>query len=100
MVEAVAGLTNLRTWGVKRRSLQSSGEIRESLSGQGFTDIEIRSVGGRVFPPAIAFMRSRLGRSPDAPSIQRFGAKLLLDQWELLYRRGMMDYILVTATSA
>ena len=99
MAEAVAGLTNLRTWGVKTRSLQSSVEIRESLSGQGFTDIEIRSVGDRVFPPAIAFMRSRLGRSSDVPRIQRFGAKLLLDQWELLYRRGMMDYILVTATS-
>ena len=97
--EAVAGLFNLRTWGVKRSSLQSSAEIREMLSNLGFTDIVIRSVGDRVFPPTIAFMRKRLERSPDAPAIQRFGARLLLDQWELLYQRGMMDYILVTATS-
>jgi erythromycin 3''-O-methyltransferase len=98
--EAVAGLSNLRTWGVKRRALQSSAEIHESLTNHGFIDIEVRSVGSRVFPPAIAFMRSRLERSPDAPGVQRFGAKLLLDQWELLYQRGMMDYILVTATSS
>jgi cyclopropane fatty-acyl-phospholipid synthase-like methyltransferase len=97
--EAFAGLANLRVWGVKRRSLQSTDEIHKSLRSQGFADIEIRSVGGRVFPPAIAFMRSRLERSPGAPAIQRIGAKLLLDQWELLYQRGMMDYILVTATS-
>ena len=99
MSEAVAGLWNLRTWGVKRSSLHSSAEIRELLSDQGFTDIAIHSVGDRVFPPVIAFMRRRLERSPDAPAIQRFGARLLLDQWELLYQRGMMDYILVTATA-
>ena len=97
--EAVAGLFNLRTWGVKRSSLQSSAEIGTLLSDLGFTDIAIRSVGERVFPPAIAFMRKRLEGSSNAPAIQRFGAKLLLDQWELLHQRGMMDYILVTAMS-
>ena len=98
--EAVAGLSNLRTWGVKRSSLQSSAEIREMLSNLGFTNIVIRPVGDRVFPPAIAFMRRRLERSPDAPAIQRLGARLLLDQWDLLYQHGMVDYILVTATTA
>ena len=99
MSEVFAGFSNLRTWGIKRRALQSSAEISESLHRHGFTDIEIRSVGGRVFPPAIAFMRSRLEQSPDAPATQRFGARLLLDQWDLLYQHRMVDYILATATS-
>ncbi|MQB01421.1 MAG: methyltransferase domain-containing protein [Actinobacteria bacterium] len=98
--EAVAGISNLRTWGVRRRALQSASEIRASLDALGFTDIEIRSVGDRVLVPAIAFMRGRLQRTPEAPALHRFGAKLLLNQWELLYRRGMMDYILTTATAA
>jgi ubiquinone/menaquinone biosynthesis C-methylase UbiE len=98
--EAAAGISNLRTWGVKRRSLQSAAEIRSSLEELGFTDIEIQSVGERVFPAAIAYMRGRLARTPEAPRLHRFGAKLLLNQWELLYRRGMMDYILTTATAA
>jgi SAM-dependent methyltransferase len=98
--EAVAGFSNLRTWGVRRSSLQSAAEIRTSLERRGFTDIEVRSVGARVFPPAIAFMRGRLAATPEAPALQRFGAKVLLDQWDLLYRGAMMDYLLVTATRA
>jgi SAM-dependent methyltransferase len=97
--EAAAGISNLRTWGVKRRALQSAAEIRASLGAVGFVDIEIRSVGDRVLQPAIGFMRGRLQRTPDAPALHRFGAKLLLNQWELLFRRGMMDYILTTATA-
>ena len=97
--ELVAGATNLRTWGVKRKALQTTAEIEASLERLGFTDVEVRSVGGRVFPQAITFMRSRLAAQPEAPRLQRFGAKLLLDQWELLYERKMMDYLLVTATA-
>ena len=97
--EAIAGLANLRVWGIKRGALQSAAEIRSSLRASGFTDIEIRSVGDRVFPPVITFMRKRLATSPDAPAIQRWASRVLLDQWELLYSRGMLDYILVTATS-
>ena len=97
--EWVAGLANLRVWGVKRSALQSAAEIEASLAASGFADVEVRSVGDKVFPPAIAFMRQRLTASTDAPGIQRWGASVLLDQWELLYARGMLDYILVTATS-
>lgn len=97
--EVTAGLANLRTWGVKKSALQSAAEIERSLVNAGFTDITVRSVGDLAFPPAISFMRRRLESTPDAPPVQRWGAGVLLDQWEFLYRRGVIDYILVTATS-
>ncbi len=98
--ELVAGVSNLRVWGVRRSALDSAREIEGLLGRAGFEHVDIRSVGSRVLPPAIRFLRARLERSSGAPLIQRTGARILLDQWELLYERGMLDYILVTATAA
>jgi hypothetical protein len=33
------------------------------------------------------------------PAIQKVSANLLLSQWELLYERHMMEYLLVSATA-
>ncbi len=96
--EAFAGVSNIRAWGLKRRSLKSASEIEVLLRNAGFVDIRIRRVGERTFPQAIRLFRGRLGRA-DVPVLQRFGARLLLAQWELLYKRRMMEYLLMTATA-
>jgi cyclopropane fatty-acyl-phospholipid synthase-like methyltransferase len=96
--EAFAGISNLRTWGIKRRSLNSAQDIEQLLRSAGFADIEIQKVGDRTFPPSIRLFRSRLDGA-DVPAIQKAGASLLLSQWELLYERHMMEYLLVSATA-
>jgi erythromycin 3''-O-methyltransferase len=96
--EAFAGVSNIRAWGLKQRSLKSASEIEELLRDAGFADIRIRRVGERTFPQAIRLFRGRLGRS-GVPAVQRMGARLLLSQWELLYERRMMEYLLVSATA-
>jgi len=95
--EAIAGLSNLRAWGIRRRSLMSAAAIESSLETAGFTSVEIHDVSGRVFSPAIRFFRERLRGTTDAPFLYRRGSGLLLRQWDLLARRGLMKYLLIRA---
>ena len=95
--EAIAGLSNLRAWGINRRSLMSADAIESALLTAGFTGVEVHDVSGRVFAPAIRFFRQRLESTEDAPLLYRRGSGLLLRQWELLARRGMMKYLLIKA---
>jgi cyclopropane fatty-acyl-phospholipid synthase-like methyltransferase len=97
--EAVAGVSNVRAWGLTRRSLNSASEIHDLVRKAGFVDVDIRRVGDRTFTQAIRLFRGRLDQ-PRVPAIQRMGARILLAQWELLYERGMMEYLLITATAA
>jgi cyclopropane fatty-acyl-phospholipid synthase-like methyltransferase len=97
--EALAGVSNVRVWGLTRRSLKSASEIHDLLQDAGFADVDIRRVGDRTFTQAIRLFRGRLDQ-PQMPAIERMGARILLAQWELLYERGMMEYLLITATAA
>ena len=97
--EAIAGLSNLRAWGINRRSLMSADAIEAALELAGFADVELRDVSGRVFNPAIRFFRERLRATEGAPLLYRRGSGLLLRQWDLLARRGMMKYLLIKAES-
>jgi cyclopropane fatty-acyl-phospholipid synthase-like methyltransferase len=97
--EVFAAVSNLRAWGIKRRNLKSAQEIEDLLGANGFTDISVQRVGDRTFPPAIRLFRSRLDHA-DVPQLQRTGAGILLAQWQLLYERHLMEYLLITATAA
>lgn len=96
-LEAVAGLTNLRVWGIRRRSLMTSAQIEAALIATGFVNVRVRDVSHRVFPPAIRFFRQRLRTVHDGPLAYRWGSGLLLRQWELLAARDVMRYLLVRA---
>ena len=96
-LEAVAGLTNLRVWGIRRHSLMTSAQIEAALIATGFVNVRVRDVSHRVFPPAIRFFRQRLRTVHDGPLAYRWGSGLLLRQWELLAARGVMRYLLVRA---
>ncbi len=96
-LEAVAGLTNLRVWGIRRRSLMSADQIETALVDAGFVDVRVHDVSRRVFFPAIRFFRERLRTVRQGPLAYRWGSGILLRQWELLATRDVMRYLLVRA---
>ena len=95
--EAVAGLTNLRVWGIRRHSLMSADQIEAALIAAGFAHVRVQDVSHRVFFPAIRFFRERLRTARQGPLAYRLGSGILLRQWELLARREVMRYLLVRA---
>ena len=95
--EGVAGLTNLRVWGIRRRSLMSADQIETALVDAGFVDVRVQDVSPRVFFPAIRFFRERLRTDRKGPLAYRWGSAILLRQWELLATRDVMRYLLVRA---
>jgi len=95
--EAVAGITNLRVWGIRRRSLMSADQIEAALIAAGFVHVRIQDVSARVFFPAIRFFRERLRTARQGPLAYRWGSGILLRQWELLARHEVMRYLLVRA---
>jgi len=50
-----------------------------------------------VIAPALRLAAARLSRPPSAPTGHRAAARLLLWQVELLWRRRIIDYILLRA---
>jgi SAM-dependent methyltransferase len=95
-LEALAGFTNLRVWGLRKRNLASADAIATALGAAGFGGVEVEVVTDRVLDPAIAFFRAR-AEADGGPALHRLGARILLSQWALLRRRGMMEYVLIRA---
>ncbi len=98
--EAFAGAANLRFWGIRRRAVATTSEIAELLEVAGFTDVEVSSCGARVIRPAIRALRRRVRDATGVPRSQRLVARAMLRGWDLLYRRGRMDYLLIRAVAA
>jgi SAM-dependent methyltransferase len=97
--EAIAGAANLRFWGVRRRALASASEIAEQLRAAGFTSVTVTSCGARVIAPAVRALDARVRAATEAPRGQRLVARAMLRGWDLLHRRGVMDYLLIRATA-
>jgi SAM-dependent methyltransferase len=95
--EVVAGITNLRVWGLKARNMSSAENIGRQIADAGFVDVDVRPCGDRVIEPAVAYLRTRMATAGEAPLVLRWGTRLLLNQWELLHRRGAIEYLLITA---
>lgn len=95
--EVVAGITNLRVWGLKARNMASAEEIERQIADAGFVDVKVRPCGDRVIEPAVAYFRAQMAAGGEAPLVLRWGTRLLLNQWELLHRRGTIEYLLITA---
>jgi erythromycin 3''-O-methyltransferase len=97
--EALAGLTQLRVWGLKPSVAATADEIAAMARRAGFEDVEARLVGDRVIGPALRFVRRRLENGdPEAPAAMRLAARVMLAQTELLWRNGVVDYLLLRAT--
>jgi SAM-dependent methyltransferase len=98
-VEVLAGLSQLRAWGLRAGAAATPDQIAESAEAAGLRNVEVRLCGDRVIDPALAVIRRRLASHRSAPSSMRLAARLMLAQMSLLRRRGVIEYMLLRATS-
>ena len=96
--EAIAAVAMLRVWGIKSDAAASPGEIVATAATAGFADVESELVGARVIAPALRFVRDR----PDARGEGEgrslaLAARTMLDQADVLWERGLLDYLLLRA---
>ena len=96
--EAVAAVAMLRVWGLRSGAAASPGLIAATAETAGFTDVESQLVGDRVIAPALRFVRNRLdaGAGREGRSLA-LAARTMLGQADVLWERGILDYLLLRA---
>ena len=96
--EVLAGITQLRVWGLRPSAAASTEEIARLARAAGFEGVETELVGDRVIAPALRFVRDRLERGGlEAPAAMRMASRAMLAQVELLWRGGVLEYLLLRA---
>ena len=98
-LEALAGVTNLRFWGIQAGAIAGAEVIRTQAAAAGLADVRVTRCSERVIDPAIRLFRGRVDDGHEVPLGHRLVARTMLSQWELLRRRGMLEYILLTASA-
>ncbi len=94
--EAVAAFTQMRAWGLGTPAAATTDEIVAAALDAGFIDVRAEPVGMRVIGPALRFVRDRIERDAGTtPKLYRLAVRLMFRQVELLWERGMLDYILL-----
>src|SRR5436853_5537337 len=91
-LDLVAGISQLRVWGLKPSAAASADQIATSVKAAGFTDVRTRLFGDRVIQPALRWARRALDGAEGVPRAQRAGARFFINQVELLWRNGLIDY--------
>ena len=95
--ELLAGFTQLRVFGLRRDAAMPADQIADAARSAGLVDVEIERCGDRVIGPALELTRERLRARERAPIGQRQAGRVLLGQVELMWRRGIIDYVLFRA---
>ena len=97
-MEGLAAASQLRAWGLGRHAAATAADIEALVAGAGFTGIRVEAVGERVIGPALRFVRGRLEQGHAAvPRSYELAVRFMLAQVELLWRRRMVDYVLLRA---
>jgi SAM-dependent methyltransferase len=99
-LELLAGATQLRVFGLHPSAAMTADQIAEAARAAGFTAVDVTVCGDLVIAPALQLIGHRLRATPTvaaAPAGQRAAARLLLSQVELLWRRQIIQYILLRA---
>ena len=97
--EALAAWTQLRAWGLGMHAAATADEIVALAFDAGFIDVRAESVGERTIGPALRFVRTRLDHArSELPRGHELALRLMLRQVELLWDRGVLDYILLHGT--
>jgi cyclopropane fatty-acyl-phospholipid synthase-like methyltransferase len=91
--EAVSGLTQLRVFGLRPSMAMTAAQI----AAAGLAGVEVTRCGARVIAPALRLTATRLAAPRGAAVGQRAAARLLLRQVDLLWRRRIIDYLLIRA---
>jgi SAM-dependent methyltransferase len=95
--ELVAGMTQLRVFGMRRNAAMSAQQIAAAAREAGLADVTVTRCGERVIAPALRLTAARLSHAPAAPIGHRAAARVLLWQVELLWRHRIIDYLLLRA---
>jgi len=95
--ELLAGLTQLRVFGLRRAMAMTAGQIAAEARAAGLAEVQVRRCGERVIAPALRLTAERLENTTAAPAGQCAAARLLLWQVNLLWRRQIIDYLLLRA---
>jgi SAM-dependent methyltransferase len=96
--EALAGLTQLRIFGMRASAAMTAAQIAAAARAAGLVDVQVTLCGAEVIGPAIHLTAARLAGPTTAPTGQHTAARLLLRQVDLLYRHHLIDYLLLRAT--
>jgi SAM-dependent methyltransferase len=95
--ELLSGLTQLRVFGLRPSMAMTAGEIAAAARAAGLAQVEVSACGDRVIAPALRLAAARLAGRAGAPAGQQAAARLLLRQVDLLWRRRIIDYLLLRA---
>lgn len=96
--ELVAGVGQLRLWGLPLSAIVPADRIAADARAAGFVDVTTELVGARVIEPALRLVRARVASAPTAlPRSQRLAARLFIRHVDLLWRRGLIEYLLLSA---
>jgi SAM-dependent methyltransferase len=94
--EGAAALAQLRVWGLRASAAASVGQIVALARAAGFDEVHARRVGDRTIGPALRFVRGRL-ETTDAPLTMRVAARAFVSATALLWRNGLVDYVILRA---
>jgi len=95
--ELVSGLTQLRVFGLRRTMAMTAGQIAAAARAAGLTEVQVTACGDRVIGPALRLTAARLSGATTAPAGHRAAARLLFWQVDLLWRRRIIDYLILRA---
>ncbi len=96
--EAAAAVAMLRVWGLRSAAAASPGRIAATATAAGFEDVRSDLIGARVIAPALRFVRDRLdGRGEGEGRSLALAARVMLGQADVLWERGLLDYLLLRA---
>jgi len=95
--ELIAGLFQLRAWGLRRSAAMSVEQIVAEAERAGFVDVRTELVGDLVIAPALRFVRRRLHEAGGLSSMT-LAARVAVSQAERLWRNHLLDYLMLRAT--
>jgi SAM-dependent methyltransferase len=94
--EIVAGVAMLRLWGIRAAAAATATEIEAQCRAAGFDDVRGALEGGRVIAPAFRAVRARLATG-EGDAAHRLAARTMLREAAVLWDRGVLDYLFLTA---
>jgi SAM-dependent methyltransferase len=97
--EVVAGIAQLRLWGLHVGSAATTADIVATAEAAGFTNVRTALCADRVIDPALRFVRLRYPQIEHTLTpLQRKAVRFLIAQVELLRERNILEYVLLSAT--
>jgi SAM-dependent methyltransferase len=95
--EVLAGLTQLRLFGLRPTMAMTADQIAAAVRAAGLAEVEVTPCGDRVIAPALRLTAARLAAPAAAPTGQQTAARVLLRQVDLLWRRRIIEYLMIRA---